>query len=267
MKVSFLNLFYMTVIVCASVVSVSACTCSAYQTVLDEFNRSPIVIKARLDRMDELERSVAGSNVYRTMAAVLSVETSYKGTLKAGQSIKVLDGGDGSGCAKPFVREKLGQEFVFYLTGPRQIGNLKGRMYSVDLCSRSSRLDDATPDLAFLDNRMRLMGKTRIYGSVKRFGPEPASLANIKVTITGKNFDRLVETDARGFFELWDLPPGQYRVAFATPSGVAITAYKTSPDRAWRRESLPENTVTATVAPRKHLELTIGLDSRRGAGN
>ncbi len=255
----------MMFVLAAGVTEASACTCSNSPTVLDEFARTPIVMTARLDAFEELDRIVAGTNVYRTMAAVMTVEKSYKGTMRAGQVIKVLDGGGGD-CSKGFIREQVGQKFHFLTTPAAKRGNLPGKLFWISSCSRTVRMEEAGPDLAYLDNRTQFTGKTRLSGSVKRFGPEPASLANIKVTVSGKNFEQSAETDEQGFFELWDLPAGQYRVAFHVPSGTGIGAYKFSPERAWRRISPPDNTVQAAIAPGKHLELTVGLDSRAARG-
>ena len=249
----------------AGVSEARACVCSNSPTVLDEFAKSPIVMTARLDSFEELDRSVAGTNVYRTMAAVLTVEKSYKGTMKAGQVIKVLDGGGGD-CSKGFFREQVGQKFLFFTSPAAKRGNLPGRLFWISSCSRTARLEDAGPDVEYLDNRTKLLGKTRLSGMVKRFGPEPSSLANIRVTVSGKNFERSAETNEQGFFELWDLPVGQYSVAFHVPSGTGIGAYKTSPERAWRRVSPPDNTIQAAIAAGKHLEITIGLNSRSAQG-
>ena len=243
-----------------------ACSCSNSPTVLDEFARTPIVFTARLDSLDELERSVAGTNVYRTLAAVMTVEKSYKGAVKAGEIIRVLDGSGGD-CSKGFARERVGQRFLFF-TGPAaKRGNLPGKLFWISSCSRTARLEEAGPDLAYLENRAKLLGKTRLSGIVKRFGPEPPSLANIRVTVSGKNFEQSADTNEEGFFELWDLPAGQYSVAFHVPIGTGIGAYKTSPERAWRRVSPPDNTIQATIAAGKHLEITVGLDSRAARGH
>jgi hypothetical protein len=243
----------------AAVSEAAACRCSASQTVLDEFIRSPIVVSARLDSFDELDRSIAGTNVYRTMAAVMTVDKVYKGTLKTGQVIRLLNGGGGD-CTTVFLREKIGQRFLFY-TGPAtRIGGLKGVLHLIGKCSRSARIEEAGPDLTYLDDRAKLTGKTRLSGLIKRFGPNPPSLANIKVAVSGRNFERDVVTDARGFFELWDLPAGQYQVAFTVPNGTKIGAYMFTPaDRTWRRESPPNNTIPVTIGAKKHLELTVGL--------
>ncbi len=243
-----------------------ACSCSATPTVLDEFARTPIVVAARLDSLEELDRSVAGTNVYRTMAAVMTVERSYKGSLKANQMFKILDGGGGD-CGTPFAREKVGQRFLFYTEPGRVIGKLKGRLFLISRCSRSAKFDDAGPDLAYLDNRGKFIGKTRLSGTIKRFSSDPPSLANIKVAVTGTNFERAVETDEKGFFEFWDLPAGQYRVNFQVPSGTMIRDYKiVSLDKTWRRQVPADNTIITSIGVKKHTEIVVGVDSLRLGG-
>lgn len=252
--------------VVAGVSEVSACTCSTAPTVLDDFSASPIVVTARLEEFEELDRSIEAGNVYKTVAAVMTVEKVYKGTLKVNQRIKILDGGGGD-CSMGFLRSKPGQRFLFF-TGPaKQVGRLKGRLHWISRCSRSERIEAAGPDLAYLDNRAKFAGKTRLSGIVKRFSQDPPSLAKIRVSVTGRNFDQVVETDEAGFFELWGLPTGQYRVTFAVPSGTRIRDYRIVPlDKKWRRQVPPENTIQASVGLRKHTEIIVGLDAHRASG-
>ena len=266
MKAVLFSGFFVLFFLAAAVSEAAACSCAVPRTVQDEFTGSPIVVSARLDEFEELDRSVAGTNVYRTMAAVMTVEKVYKGTLKASQVIRILDGGGGD-CSTGFLRDSIGQKFLFY-TGPaRKIGNLRGILHSVSLCSRSAKIEAAGPDLTYLDNRTKLLNQTRLSGTIKRFSPNPPSLAKIKVTVSGRNFERVVETDERGFFELWNLPAGQIRVAFNVPNGTKIGAYKFTPaDRTWRRESPPDNVIQASIGAKKHLELTVGLDGYAASG-
>src|SRR5215210_6806963 len=139
MKVSILFGMAIFFVLVAGISEVSACTCSAAPTVLDDFNASPIVVTAKLEEFEELDRSVEGTNVYRTMAAVMTVEKVFKGTLKVNQRIKILDGGGGE-CSMGFLRAKAGQRFLFY-TGPaKQVGRLKGRLFWISSCTRSERI-------------------------------------------------------------------------------------------------------------------------------
>jgi hypothetical protein len=251
----------------AGVSEVSACSCSAAPTVLDDFNASPIVVTARLEELEELDRSVEAGNVYRTVAAVMTVEKVYKGTLKTSQRIRILDGSGGD-CSMGFLRPKPGQRFLFFTTPAKQIGKLNGRLHWISRCSRSERIEAAGPDLAYLDNRTKLAGKTRLSGTVKRFSQEPSSLGNIRVSVTGKNFQQVVATDEVGFFELWGLPAGQYRVAFDVPRGTRIRDYKIVPlDKTWRRQAPPENAVQASIGVRQHTEIIVGLDAEPSGGN
>lgn len=242
------------------------CSCDDSRTVQSEFVASPIVVTATLTSFEELDRIVEGSNVYRTMAVVMTVETVYKGKMQANQTLRVLDGGGGE-CSKSFLREKIGQKFLFFTGPPTKVGNLKGSLYWISTCSRTVKIEEAGPDLNYLNNRSTFVGKTRLSGMIKRFSPYPPSLSGINVTVTGKNFDRSTETDERGFFEFWNLPPGRYKVAFHVPRGIIVAAYMvTGADRKWRRENLTDNSIQTSVLARKHLELTIALDSLSASG-
>jgi hypothetical protein len=240
---------------------VYACSCESSPSVAEQFTASPIVVTARLDELEELDRTVAGTNVYKTVAAVMTVDRSYKGIVKAGQKIRVLSGGGGE-CSMSFVRESVGQRFLFFTTPAKQIGNLKGRLHWISTCSRSARVEAARGDLNFLDNRKALTGKTRLSGTIKRFSPDPPSLANIKVEVTGTNFAKTVETDENGYFELWDLPAGKYRVSLLLPNRTRIRGYKMlATDKTWRQDLQPDNSIPAVITARKHLEMTVGIES------
>jgi hypothetical protein len=243
-----------------------ACSCDAgTPTVLEAFAASPIVMTVKLEEFEELDRSMEGGNIYRTMAAVMTVEKVYKGAVKANERIRVLDGSGGE-CSIGFLRQRIGQRFLLYTDPARQIGKLRGKLYWISRCSRSETVESAAPDLVYLDDRAALTGKTRLSGTVKRFSQDPPSLAGIKIAVTGKNFERVIETDENGFFDIWGLPPGQYIVAFHPPGGTRVSAYKLAPDRTWRREIARENAVQATVPLRKHVELIVGLDTQTAGG-
>jgi len=263
MRIVLLSLLF---VLAGAVADVAACTCADSRTVQDEFVRSPIVVTARLDSLEEVDRTVEGKNVYRTMAAVMTVEKVYKGGLRTSQVIKIMDGAGGD-CTTAFQREKVGQRFLFFTDPPTKIGNLKGPMFLISQCSRSAKIEAAAPDLVYLDNRAELAGKTRLSGTVRKFSRDTSNLANIKVTVSGRNFERTVETNERGFFELWGLPAGKYKVAFQVPSGTKIGAYKYTPaDRTWRMENPPNNILQASIGLRKHLELTVALDTDAASG-
>ena len=259
-------LFTLSFVLAVAVSEAAACSCADSRTVQDEFVRSPIVVTARLDSLEEVDRTVEGKNVYRTMAAVMTVEKVYKGTLKTSQVMRIMDGAGGD-CTTTFQREKIGQRFLFFTDAPTKIGSLKGPMYLISQCSRSTKIETAGPDLVYLDNRAELAGKTRLSGTVRKFTRDTSNLAKIKVTVSGRNFERIVETNERGFFDLWALPAGKYKVAFDVPHGTKIGAYKYIPaDRTWRMENPPNNIVQASIGPRKHLELTVALDADTASG-
>ncbi|MEP7213220.1 MAG: hypothetical protein ABI791_09105 [Acidobacteriota bacterium] len=264
MKVLLTSALAVLFVLAAGVSEASACSCLPPQSVTEVFAASPIVVTARIDSFEELDRTVAGTNVYKTVAAVMTVEKAYKGVVKAGQKMRVLSGGGGD-CSFGFDRESIGQQFLFFTDAARKVGSLKGKLYWISTCSRSARIEFAKPDLNFLDHRAQLTGKTRLSGKLRRLTRKPESLANIKVAVSGKNFEKIVETDEFGYFELWDLPAEKYRVAFQVPNGTLISDYKILPlDKTWRRQAPPDNTIDITIAPRKHLDLSAAIESYAG---
>src|SRR6476661_5452319 len=101
MKVLLTSVFAVLFIIAAGASEASACSCLPPQSVNETYAASPIVVTARIDSFEELDRTVAGTNVYRTVAAVMTVEKSYKGVVKAGQKMRVLSGGGGD-CSFSF---------------------------------------------------------------------------------------------------------------------------------------------------------------------
>ena len=266
MKYFFSLIFLAVFVLIGPEIKAAPCSCADSRTVQDEFVASPNVVTATLTSFEELDRIVEGSNVYRTMAAVMTVETVYKGKMQPRQTFRVLDGGGGE-CSKSFVREKIGQKFLFFTGPPTKVGNLKGLLHWISTCSRTVRLEEAGPDLRYLNQRVTLAGKTRLSGLIKRFSPDPPSLAGITVTVTGKNFENSAVTDEHGFFEFWNLPPGRYKVVFHVPSSIRVAAYMfTGADRKWRREETPANSIQATISARKHLEVTVAVDGLSTSG-
>lgn len=233
-----------------------ACSCLPPPTVLDEFVKSEIVIVASLQGFEEIDRRIAGTNVYRTYAAIMTVDKVYKGDLREGNSIRIYNGGGGD-CSAGFDREKIGEKFLFFMGGPRKIGDLSEQLYLVNLCSRSKRFEDAAPDLQYLDNRARLEGKTRLSGRIRASGENITlpSVANLKLSISGPRIQRELETDSRGFFEIWDLPSGIYTLTIQLPNGWKMGRYRiiSSNESGWHDSS--GETIRATVVARKHTEV------------
>ncbi|HEY9402876.1 MAG TPA: carboxypeptidase-like regulatory domain-containing protein [Pyrinomonadaceae bacterium] len=91
--------------------------------------------------------------------------------------------------------------------------------------NRTGKLEDAAADLKYVNELPRAAPTARIFGRIVRtdlsVGKDKGGLlplAGIKVTARSGNRTFEALTDARGKYELKDLPPGNYRVTPAYPA-------------------------------------------------
>ncbi len=140
------------------------------------------------------------------------VTKAYKGNLKLDQEIK-LSGGPHN-CRFGFFDAAVGEEFLFYLSDASP-----GALYVVPYCGRSELVSHATEDLLYLNNLDKLQGKTRISGKVLF---ENSVQSGLRLEVRGKGIRRLLETDANGIYEIYDLPLGRYKIIPKVPTGWEI---------------------------------------------
>ena len=81
-------------------VTVDACGCLPPITVQDEFARSEVVIIATLKGFKEVDRRMEGTALYRTNAAVMSIEKVYKGGLQEGGEKEGDEKNGGNQCGE-----------------------------------------------------------------------------------------------------------------------------------------------------------------------
>ncbi len=232
------------------------CTCLAPPTVQDEFERKDNVLVAKLTGFEEIDRIVDGAEIHHFYAGVLVVERVYKGKLRAKETIKVFSGGGGD-CTAGFEKSDIGTSFLFYMGGPRRISKYSVPLYSFSICSRSGRLNTVTSDLKYLDNRRVLAGKTRLSGTIAAWGENISlpSVSGLTVRVSGSKFQQELKTNQDGFFEIWDIPPGDYELEFQVPLGWKMTATEVLPagDRRWNL--VTENKVSISIVAGKHTEV------------
>lgn len=175
-----------------------ACWCRDAGPVLDQFERSKSVIVGRLASVSEAE-------------ATLAVDRVYKGDLRVGDQIRFVQGTFGD-CLRGFTSEEIGKQYLFYLVSPS-----KESMYEASICNRSNELALAFDDLAYLDKLPEVAGKTRLSGYFTTVGDNKPDVEGLLVKVSGrKNYS--VKTDKNGFFELYDLPPGDYIIEPQIPA-------------------------------------------------
>lgn len=206
--------------VLTAVESVNACSCMAPPTVLDAFESSAEVFVGEVTTIERTEDPNFGNGT-GIRGANIKIQKVYKGDLKIGDTI-LFDQGGGADCRLTFSDGSIGWKLLVY-SSPHE-----GRRYIIT-CGRSTGLAGAEDDLRYLDNLAWTKGKTRISGTLS-FGffggvPEGQSLAGKKIRVTGEAGVFATITDEKGFYEIYDVPPGSYYIQPEIPQGWKLNDY------------------------------------------
>ncbi|MBX3244805.1 MAG: hypothetical protein KF685_10145 [Acidobacteria bacterium] len=228
----------------------SACMCQMPSTVLGELERSENVFIGRTQNVENTEWQFNGIN-RKTILTLFKVEKVYKGPLFKGETIKVE-----SGCSMNFAGYKIGDQFLIYARKAGEDQKTKEAVYSTS-CTRSNTLKNLTADLEYLNNIDKYLGKTRLSGTLRQRGDNVIfpSFENIKIRIRGEDFYTETETDSNGFFEIWDIPTGDYEVAYDVPSDWRIGTVQRIPYHERPLNKNTKNVINAAVHSRSHTEI------------
>jgi hypothetical protein len=248
----------------------------ARPTVLDSYESSELVVAVRLASVEKIREKEEEYDIGHIRSATMIISKVYKGNVKPGQALKFAQGG-GADCVWTFDEEWVGDEFLFYL-GPPTTGHpwmededsSSEPMYRAITCGRSNSLKGAVDDLSYLENIDKVRGRTRLSG---RFGAwwfnDDFSGAEIKLRIIGKTKSYNAKTDKNGFFEVYDLPPGEYVVEVKAPYGWKINDYmleRTStgfPEFDPRAKPKAKDQIPVVIKKGRHsaLDLTFDIDT------
>ena len=201
---------------------VKACVCGAGNSVLEEFEWAEHVFTAKVI---SIKKADAGSNrryAYDVKSATMIVGKVYKGSLKPGETIEFDQQEAHSDCIYTFSEEDAGQEFLLYINGS------PAKFTPFVICGRSSILGSAIDDVSYLDNLDKVKGKTRISGQLRSQTNGSPDFAGRKVRIHQGNKLWEVSTDTNNFYEIYDLPAGEYDIEPELPIGWRISPYSTS---------------------------------------
>jgi hypothetical protein len=201
------------------------------------------------------------------------VEKVYKGTVKEGDILTFAQGG-GADCIWTYDEKWIGSRYLFYLDPPTKGHPIFGSagpgaqpMYYPVSCGRSNSIKGAADDLAYLDKMQQVQGRTRLSGSFDTWWNEGPRFADLKIKIIGKQKVYFAKTNKDGFFEIYDLPPGDYLVQPTIPFGWKINDYMLDKSPSLTRRSeydrieihLSEG-IPITIKPGRHAALDLLFD-------
>lgn len=194
-----------------------ACMCGPSPTVDKEYDRHEIVAIFKVVSTSERQERTADEEQprYPTVKQIkFSVEKVFKGALKPGEEVILRQAA--FGCVKNFDEASEGKDLLVYLTSDPN----KDAKWFISPCSRSTDLEWAAADLLYLEKLSKVLGKTRLSGTIKRYygaGAEGETtrwetMAHSPLLITGKGKTVRLKTDEHGAYEVYDLAPGKYRI-------------------------------------------------------
>jgi hypothetical protein len=215
MRHSRYSLFILLVIWCAFERNAYACTCMRSSPCQALGQASAVFVGSVLSVSSlKAENRLAQSSFGRVLIR-LSIHQAFFGV--KGQEVEVATGMGGGDCGYVFER---GASYLVYAHRESEKGKL-----STSICTRTRPLGDAGEDLAYLREAIKDKPGVMIYGEVRRYHPkggEPSSLplANLTVTIKGKNGERRVTTGEDGKYQVSDLQAGKYEVMIDLADGL-----------------------------------------------
>ena len=248
-----MNLAFRALIVSAAVLLLPAmafaCSCGPSVSVLDEYDRVEAVIVVRVKGIEPAK----GFGVNNVRSTKVVVEKVYKGDLRAGDEFSLPQGG-GADCIWTFAPRDVGSRYLFYLNSLKD----GSRHWIASTCGRSGEIKYEREDLLYLDKMDQVRGKTRVSGKYTALGGASGlEVANRKVRIAGEGKSYEVTTDGDGVFEIYDLPPGDYRLEPEIPPG-----WKLWVDWLWNSASAiqklsTEKAVAFKLEPQKHASIDL----------
>jgi hypothetical protein len=192
------------------------CPCPPVPTVLDAYEAADAVAIARVVSVRVLEGSFPRDpSVPDARVAKANVQRVYKGNLKINEQITFMLGG---WCPPTFDNSGVDSEILLYLR-PKQY-----EAWGTFICGRTRPVLQATEDLLYLDNMNQLRGKTRVSGNYGAWTNKDINVADRRIRIVRDRDAKVFETvtDEKGVFEIYDLPPGKYRLEPEIPEGWRI---------------------------------------------
>lgn len=222
---------------------------------LSAYEAADAVLIVRVLSVRKIEGLIPGVNRLGvlTRVAKASVVRVYKGNLKINDELDLTEAVT-TNCPWSTANAEVGTEILVYLKAlPGQYTH-----WSVPGCGRTKLVTRATEDLVYLDNMEKLRGKTRVSGTYGGWDSHGLPIAHRRIRIVGQGDGTAYETftNEQGFFELYDLPPGAYRLEPEIPEGWRIDRWSL-----WRSVSTVGRRPNSTgfpfvLDPKKHASVS-----------
>jgi len=192
-----------------------ACSCMGPTDVLAGFDAAKNVAIFKVRSIEKYAEGEKGYGYGGVKQAKLTVEKVFKGKLKVGQEFTFMQGGGGD-CIWTYHEKSVGVELLYFLGD----NPTKDKLWAAMICTRSNSVKYAAADLLYLEKMAKVRGKTRLSGTVSQkiessVDETPSTeipLAGRKIRITGNGKNIELKTDQNGVYEIYGLPPGNYKI-------------------------------------------------------
>ena len=247
-----IRLLYSSVLVIAAAKIVSACSCPPPKSVLDAYDAADAVLIVRMVSVKKVETEPAlPGNVFGAFA----VERVYKGNVKVNDKL-VFAVAYKFHCPSVFREEDINSEFLFYAQAPKN----DQEFWSLLNCGRSKAVSLATEDLLYLDNTSKRRGKTRISGKYGNDRNQDVVVAHRRIRIVSDEKAYEIFTDDNGVFEIYDVPPGRYRLEPEIPEGWRIDRWFLRLNSSTAALLKSPKSVQFDVETKKHISINLGFE-------
>ena len=247
-----IRLFYTSVLLLALAQIANACVCPVSPTVLDAFDFADTVMIVRVLSVEKVhEQTNRFGPPDNIVSATVKVERVYKGAVKVNEQLVFRFK---AGCSWTYREEDINTDLLFYVNAPR--GN---EPWYASACGRSKPLSRATEDLLYLDKLKTVRGKTRVSGKYSADAESNQDLLVAHRSIRIVSDDKVFETntDEKGFFEIYDLPPGEYRLEPEIPEGWRISKWGVRLASSTAARLISPKSILFSLQPKRHA--SVGL--------
>jgi len=184
----------------------AACVCVGFLTPKAEWQSSSLVF---VGQVETASPEFDAQNRFQPQHATVRAEEAFKGVQK-GQLVQIDQ--TGSDCELKYSR---GWRRLLYLSVQQ------GGLWMSPGCDRSNDLKSASDDLRFLRALPASAERTRMSGEVISSGKPSRPLSGMTVTLTQSSGPSTTAvTDAKGVYEVYDLPRGTYQISIDVPKGL-----------------------------------------------